>query len=72
MSADDAADLIADLPPRRRRSCSRPTEPEEAEDVRRPMKYVENTAGGMMTPEPVILGPDATVADALAHVGSRS
>src|ERR1044072_8210782 len=43
-------------------------EPEEAEDVKRLMSYVENTAGAMMTSEPVILGPDATVADALAHV----
>ena len=43
-------------------------EPDEAEDVRRLMSYVENTAGAMMTPEPVILPPDATVADALAHV----
>ena len=43
-------------------------EPDEAEDVRRLMSYVEDTAGAMMTPEPVILGPDATVADALAHV----
>ena len=43
-------------------------EPEEAEDVRRLMSYAEHTAGAMMTPEPVILGPDATVADALAHV----
>jgi Mg/Co/Ni transporter MgtE len=32
------------------------------------MSYEEHTAGGMMTTEPVILSPDATVADALAHV----
>ena len=32
------------------------------------MVYDEETAGGMMTPEPVILPPDATVAEALAHV----
>jgi Mg/Co/Ni transporter MgtE len=43
-------------------------EPDEAEDVRRLMSYVEDTAGAMMTPEPVILSPDATIADALAHV----
>jgi Mg/Co/Ni transporter MgtE len=68
MSADDAADLIADLPPETAEILLELMEPDEAEDVRRLMKYVENTAGGMMTPEPVILGPDATVADALAHV----
>ena len=43
-------------------------EPDEAEDVRRLMSYEEHTAGGMMTTEPVILSPDATIADALAHV----
>jgi Mg/Co/Ni transporter MgtE len=32
------------------------------------MSYAEHTAGAMMTPEPVILPPDATIADALAHV----
>ncbi|MDQ6642617.1 MAG: CBS domain-containing protein [Actinomycetota bacterium] len=68
MSADDAADLIADLPPETARRLLELMEPEEAEDVRRLMSYEEETAGGMMTPEPVILSPDATVAEALAHV----
>jgi flagellar motility protein MotE (MotC chaperone)/sporulation protein YlmC with PRC-barrel domain len=68
MSADDAADLIADLPPEQASVLLELMESEEAEDVRRLMSYPEHTAGGMMTPEPVILGPDATVADALAHV----
>ncbi len=68
MSADDAADLIADLPPETAATLLGLMEPDEAEDVRRLMSYDENTAGAMMTPEPVILGPDATVADALAHV----
>ena len=68
MSPDDAADLIADLPPETAATLLELMEPEDAEDVRRLLSYAEETAGAMMTPEPVILGPDATVADALAHV----
>jgi Mg/Co/Ni transporter MgtE len=68
MSADDAADLIAELPPETAAKLLGLMEPEEAEDVRRLMSYAEETAGAMMTPEPVILGPDATIADALAHI----
>jgi Mg/Co/Ni transporter MgtE len=68
MSPDDAADLIAELPPETAAMLLNLMEPEEAEDVKRLLSYAEDTAGAMMTPEPVILGPDATVADALAHV----
>lgn len=68
MSPDDAADLIADLSPETAATLLAAMNPGEAEDVRRLMSYAEHTAGAMMTPEPVILPPDATIADALAHV----
>ncbi len=68
MSPDDAADLINELPPETAELLLDLMEPEEAKDLRRLMSYVDDTAGAMMTPEAVILGPDATVADALALV----
>jgi Mg/Co/Ni transporter MgtE len=70
MSADDAADLIAELPPETAEALLALMEPDEAKSVRRLMSYEERTAGAMMTTDPVILPPDATVADALAHVRS--
>lgn len=68
MDPDDAADLIAELSPEIAEELLGRMEPDEAEDVRRLLNYAEFTAGGMMTPEPVILPPDATVADALSKV----
>ncbi len=68
MDPDDAADLIGDLPEEIAEDLLQRMEPEDAADVRSLMQYEELTAGGMMTPEPVILPPDATIADALAKV----
>jgi Mg/Co/Ni transporter MgtE len=43
-------------------------DPEDSEDVRRLLSHSPNTAGGLMTSEPVALAPDTTVAEALARV----
>ncbi|WP_407705408.1 magnesium transporter MgtE N-terminal domain-containing protein [Actinomyces urogenitalis] len=67
MQPDDAADLMAELPAPQATVLLDLMEPEEAEDVRRLMTYDEYTAGGLMTTEPIILPPEASVAQFLAH-----
>ncbi|WP_431960339.1 magnesium transporter MgtE N-terminal domain-containing protein [Actinacidiphila sp. bgisy160] len=68
MDPDDAADLLAELPEEEQERLLGLMEPHEAADMRRLMSYEERTAGGLMTTEPIVLRPDATVADALARV----
>ncbi|WP_221324476.1 magnesium transporter MgtE N-terminal domain-containing protein [Actinoplanes sp. L3-i22] len=68
MDPDDAADLLAELPKAEQAVLLDLMEPEEAAPVRQLMNYRPGTAGSVMTSEPVILTPDATVAEALARI----
>jgi CBS domain-containing protein/sporulation protein YlmC with PRC-barrel domain len=68
MDPDDAADLLAELPKTEQTLLLDLMEPDEAAPVRQLMSYTPGTAGSVMTSEPVILTPDATVAEALARI----
>ncbi|PJI94765.1 magnesium transporter MgtE N-terminal domain-containing protein [Luteimicrobium subarcticum] len=68
MQPDDAADLLGELPDDQAAALLELMEPDEAKDVRRLLAYEDDTAGGLMTTEPVVLGPETPIALALAHV----
>jgi CBS domain-containing protein/sporulation protein YlmC with PRC-barrel domain len=68
MDPDDAADLLNELSPPEQDVLLDLMRPDEADPVRQLLKYTPGTAGSVMTSEPVILPPDATVAEALARI----
>jgi Mg/Co/Ni transporter MgtE len=68
MEPDDATDLLQVINPTDREMLLRRMDPEDSEPVRRLLSHSPDTAGGLMTSEPVVLAPDTTVAEALARV----
>jgi len=71
MEPDDAVDLLADLPEGERFRLLDAMDPEEAAPLRRLLSYDENSAGGLMTPEPVVLQANTTVGETLAYIRAR-
>jgi magnesium transporter len=68
MSPDERADAVASLDREHAEAYLARLSRAEREETRRLLAYPENSAGGLMTPEFVGLGPDDTVAQALAKV----
>src|SRR5580698_9796052 len=72
MQPDDAADLLAEMPPEQREKLLTAMKSVQAADLRRLLGYGASTAGGLMTSQPIIVTPDAPVAEVLARISSRS
>lgn len=66
MDPDDAADILQELPDRTAEVLLELMNPEDSAPVRRLMSFSPDTVGALMTPEPLTLTPQTTVAEALA------
>jgi magnesium transporter len=68
MRPDEAADLIQNLEPETSREVLEEMEHREAHEVEELLRFDENTAGGMMTTEIVVVGEDATRGEVVDHI----
>jgi len=68
MDSDDAADFIAELPEDQAEAVLKGIEPGEIEDVKKLLEYDEESAGGIMQSEMVMVQDSATIRDALQAV----
>ena len=68
MNPDEAADLIASLEPEKSEEVLEEMERREAHEVKALMRFGENTAGGMMNTEIVVVGEDATRGEVVDYV----
>ncbi len=57
MDPDDAADLLGELDAARAEVLLARMAPEDSEAVSRLLQHSPDTAGGLMTSDPVVLGP---------------
>jgi magnesium transporter len=68
MPPDEAADLIASLAPETSKEVLHEMEHREAREVEGLMRFGENSAGGMMTTEFVVVGEDATRGEVVDYI----
>lgn len=68
MEYDDAVDLLAEMSREQRTAVLDAMDEDEADVMRRLLSYGEGTAGALLNPEVIIMGPTATVAEALAQI----
>jgi CBS domain-containing protein len=68
MEADDLADLLGEMTAAQQERMLGVMDEDDADTVRSLLSYSGATAGGLMTPDVIILPPTATVAEALAQV----
>jgi CBS domain-containing protein/sporulation protein YlmC with PRC-barrel domain len=68
MEYDDLADLLGQMGIDQRTKVLDAMDDEDAETMRQLLSYPAGTAGSLMTPDIIVLGPDATVAEALAQI----
>ena len=68
MDPDDAADLLGELPDTEAQALLEEMDPQESEPVRRLLLHSPDTAGGLMTSEPIVVTASTTIAEALARV----
>jgi magnesium transporter len=66
MSADDQADVLAELPEELRQTLIDLLKPDEAEELEDLLGYDEETAGGIMSPDYFALPDSTTVGEAVA------
>jgi CBS domain-containing protein len=68
MEFDDLADLLGKMGSEQRTQVLESMDEDDADTMRQLLSWPEGTAGALMTPEVIVLSPEATVAEALAHV----
>ena len=66
--ADDAADLVEEMPANVVKRILRQADPEMRNTINQLLRYAENTAGSIMTTEYVTLRPEMTVEEAILRI----